>query len=471
MIRVLDIETLRSESEGQMFDRKSVRIEAKALAIVLVAMANADGGKVVVGIEDDGTLTGIDRHLTHVNDLLRVPLDYCIPSIDASAEYIKCKNVEGEDDHILVITVEQSNRVHATTSDDAYLRVGDKSRKLGFEERMQLTFAKGVCYFEDEPVVRASLDDIDLNSVADYCVRIGYEHDAKTYLRTNKGFVIKKHDQEFVSGAALLIFGKEPQRWFQRARVRVICFDGNVEQTGARMNVVKDEMFEGRIVEMTRNVLAFVKTQIKEHTFLGEGAVFRTVPDYPEFCWTELIVNAIAHRDYSISGTDIQVKIFSDHLTVESPGILPGTVRLGNLRTTHFSRNPKIANVLHDYGFVREFGEGVNRIYEEMEKAGLPAPEFKQTDFIMRATIRKVEINHELRQKNVPENVPEKSKRNILDDIRKNPHLTLTDLAEKYSVDIKTIKRDIETLKQKGLITRVGPDKGGYWQVVEQKEE
>lgn len=141
------------------------------------------------------------------------------------------------------------------------------------------------------------------------------------------------------------------------------------------------------------------------------------------------------------------------------------SVRINDKATTHFSRNPKIANVLHDYGFVREFGEGVNRIYEEMEKAGLPAPEFKQTDFIMRATIRKVEINHELRQKNVPENVPEKSKRNILDDIRKNPHLTLTDLAEKYSVDIKTIKRDIETLKQKGLITRVGPDKGGYWLV------
>ncbi|MBP5371339.1 MAG: HTH domain-containing protein [Bacteroidales bacterium] len=141
------------------------------------------------------------------------------------------------------------------------------------------------------------------------------------------------------------------------------------------------------------------------------------------------------------------------------------SARIDAKATTHFSRNPKIAYVLRDYGFVKEFGEGVNRIYEEMEKAGLPAPEFKQTDFIMRATIRKVEINHELRQKNVPENVPEKSKRNILDDIRKNPHLTLTDLAEKYSVDIKTIKRDIGALKQKGCIVRIGSDKGGYWKI------
>ena len=474
MTKPFSIETLRSKPEGQTFDRKSARIDAKALAVVLTAMANADGGSVVVGIEDDGIITGIDRYLPHINDLLRVPIDYCVPSIEAKAEYISCKNDEGNNDHVLLIHIEQSNRIHATTADNAYLRVGDKSYKLGFEERMQLTFAKGVCYFEDEPVSQAEMDDIDLNAVADYCDIIGYDRDAQTYLRTNKGFVVGKNQRELVSGAALLLFGKEPQRWFQRARVRVICFDGNVEQTGVRMNVVKDEMFEGRIVEMTRNVLAFVKTQIKEHTFLGEGAVFRTVPDYPEFCWTELIVNAIAHRDYSISGTDIQVKIFSDHLTVESPGILPGTVRLGNLRTTHFSRNPKIANVLHDYGFVREFGEGINRIYEEMAKAGLPAPEFKQSDFILRATIRKI-VNTEKKSdgqsvvadridENVAQNVAQNDRRSaIIKCIKENPYISRAKIAYILGVSVKTVERDIAEMSD--MISYIGSAKNGYWQI------
>lgn len=76
------------------------------------------------------------------------------------------------------------------------------------------------------------------------------------------------------------------------------------------MNVVKDEIFTGSILKLTNDVLAFVKTQVKERTYLGADGRFRTDEQYPEFCWTELCVNAICHRDYSILGTDIQVKLF-----------------------------------------------------------------------------------------------------------------------------------------------------------------
>ena len=131
-----------------------------------------------------------------------------------------------------------------------------------------------------------------------------------------------------------------------------------------------------------------MRTQIKEHTYLGPDARFVTEPEYPEFAWKEIIVNAIAHRDYSIKGTDIQIKMFDDHITVESPGTLPGTVRLNNMREIHFSRNPKMAQLLHEYEYVREFGEGVDRMYREMEEAGLPEPEYKTVAFMVHATIK-----------------------------------------------------------------------------------
>ena len=102
-----------------------------------------------------------------------------------------------------------------------------------------------------------------------------------------------------------------------------------------------------------------------------------TTPEFPEFVWKKIIINAATHRDYSIKGTDIQVKMFDDRIVVESPGNLPGIVRLNNMRQVHFSRNPKIAAFLHEYDYVQEFGEGVDRMYKEMEKAGLPAPEYK----------------------------------------------------------------------------------------------
>ena len=250
-----DIDTIRNTVENQTFDRKCVRIDEKALAVPIIAFANADGGVIAVGVENDGKVTGIDHALEHVNHLLRVPMDYCIPSVVVNVEYISCKNHLNEDDHVLLLHVEQSSLVHATTADEAYLRVGDRSRKLGFEERIQLTFAKGVQYFEDQPVVRAEVEDLDLEYVAEYCRLIGYQNNLMAYLRTNKNFLTEKNGREVLSGAAVLLFAKYPQQLFQRARVRVIRYEGSEELTGAQMNVVKDEIFEGRIVDMTHKVL------------------------------------------------------------------------------------------------------------------------------------------------------------------------------------------------------------------------
>ena len=448
-----NIDFLRNNIEHQTFDRKSVRIDCKGLAVAITAMANTDGGIVVIGIEDDGKVTGIDKYLSHVNELLRVPIDYCTPAVDVKTEYIPCVNDEGIDDHVLIFHVGAGNRLHSTISDEVYLRTGDKSRKLNFEERMRLTFAKGVRYYEDEPVVDSCIEDINIASVEDYCQTIGYKKDWITYLKSNKGFIVNNNGKETLSGAALLLFGETPQQWFQRARVRVIRYEGNVELTGTQMNVVKDESFEGRIIDVTRDTLNFVKTQIGDHTFLGEGAIFKTVPDYPEYCWTELIVNAIAHRDYSILGTDVQVKIFSDRFTVESPGILPGQVRLDNMRQTHFSRNPKIAQVMHDYGFVKEFGEGIDRIFNEMSAVGLPAPEFSQTGFILRATIKKVNNGK----------TTEKTTEKILEILKSNPKITMADIAKTLNLSQDGIYFHIKNLRDAGIIARMGGRKNGSW--------
>ena len=99
-------------------------------------------------------------------------------------------------------------------------------------------------------------------------------------------------------------------------------------------------------------------------------------------------MNAVAHRDYSIKGTDIQIKMFDDHFVVESPGILPGLVRVNNIREFHFSRNPKVVEFLNEYDLVKEFGEGVDRIFRDMQDAGLPEPEYKQSEFMLYATLK-----------------------------------------------------------------------------------
>ncbi len=236
------------------------------------------------------------------------------------------------------------------------------------------------------------------------------------------------------------------------------------------MNVVKDKIFTGRILDMVEKTLSFVRDQIKEHTYLGKEGKFVTTPEFLEFVWKEIIINAATHRDYSIKGTDIQVKMFDDRIVVESPGNLPGIVRLNNMRQVHFSRNPKIAAFLHEYDYVQEFGEGVDRMYREMEKAGLPAPEYKDVAFMLNATIRN-RINV---AESVVDNVADAIKLSsteqaILDHLQLSPELSAKELAALLHKTSRTIQRNINSLKEKGILKREGSDRRGRWIILKQR--
>ena len=352
MMEEFDIHTLRQQPEGQQFDRKSFRIDAKSLAVILVAFANADGGDVVIGIEDDGRITGI-----------------------------------------------------------------------------------------------------------------------------NKGYVTNVNGVDKVSGAAILLFGKDPQKFFQRARIRIVRYDGDEERFGREMNVVKDVSFEGRIVEMTQKAIDFVDTQIKEYSFLGEDARFVTIPQYPLFCWTELIVNAVAHRDYSILGTDILVKIFDHHYVVESPGILPGMVRIDNIRQMHFSRNPKIVQFMQQYKLVKEFGEGVDRMFREMAEAGNPAPEYKQIDFMLKVKLTSAmreekdaaeKSNMILEKSNMKgEKSSVKNEQLIIETIKANPSAPIPIFQKITGLSRSGIWKILNRLRENGIVRRIGSDRDGYWEIVE----
>ena len=293
-------------------------------------------------------------------------------------------------------------------------------------------------------------------------------------------FVVNKRGE--LSVKAILLFGKNPQKFFGRARIRFIRFEGKEELTGVHMNVIKDEEFNGRLLDQLNDAIAFVRTQIKEITFLGKDGKFVTIPEYPEFCWKELIVNAVTHRDYSINGTDIQIKMFDDRLTVESPGIFAGNVTEKNIKNTHFSRNKAIAAYMKEYKFVKEFGEGVKRIYKEMSDAKLADPIFKKQDFMTIATIKNqpldsndyyAEPQNELQNEpqtepqNEPQHEPQKflvneDEEKIISIIKNNPIVTKKELANKIGKSLSTIKRILSSSKR---IKYVGTSKNGHWEI------
>ena len=495
----MTIQEITTRKEDQTFDCKSIQIEPKALAVPIVAFANADGGVIAIGVSDKTRkIEGIDQHTEKLNELLHVPFDFCNPSVPVTCSYLPCTDKDGNENRILLMEIPASSSLHTNQADEAFMRVGDKSRKLTFDERVQLMYDKGERYYEDTAVYDATIDDIDMDAVADYAKLVGYGKSPLQYLRENNGFVrTNKKGEEEVSTACILLFGKYPQKFFPRARTRFIRYEGVDEKVGAEMNVIKDVTFEGTILNQVKKTIEFIETQVREHTFLGQHAQFVTKRDYPEFVIQEMTVNACCHRAYNIKGTEIQIKMFDDRLVFESPGKLPGQVKPNNIRHTHFSRNPKIAAFLKAYHFVKEFGEGFDR---EQEANGANVPSFRTDEFILKITVPKVAEKVQKQTGNVTENggkvaenhnkvaekvaenhgkVTEKLKEKaaalgdtltankikILELMIEDPYISRADLANNIGISETSIYRNIEAMRGKYL-RRVGPDKGGFWEII-----
>ena len=492
----MTIQEIRTHKEDQTFDCKSIQIDPKALAIPIVAFANADGGTIVIGVSDKTRkIEGVDQYTEKLNELLRVPLDFCNPSVPITSDLLPCTDKDGNENHILLMYIPASSELHANQVDEAYMRVGDKSRKLSFEERIQLMYDKGERYYEDTAVYDATVDDIDMAAVERYTELIGYTKSAKQYLHENNSFITTNaKGEEQVSVACILLFGKYPQKFFPRGRTRFIRYKGTEERVGVEMNVIKDVTFEGTILDQVKATIAYLETQVEEHTFLGQHGQFVTNRDYPKFVIQEMVVNACCHRAYNIKGTEIQIKMFDNRLVFESPGRLPGTVKPSNIRHTHFSRNPKIAQFLKAYDYVKEFGEGVDRVCRELEANGTPHLSFHLDDFILKITVPKVTENSNKVAEKVAENsnkvaekVAEANKKvterliekanahgerltanriKILELMLEDPYISRADLAKNIGISETSIYRNIEVMRGRYL-RRVGPDNGGFWEIID----
>ena len=160
---------------------------------------------------------------------------------------------------------------------------------------------------------------------------------------------------------------------------------------------------------------------------------------------------------------------------------MPGQVKPSNIRNTHFSRNPKIAAFLKAYHYVKEFGEGMDRICREQEANGAQAPSFRTDDFILKITVPKVtekvnENGGKVTEK-LPENVDvtenvtdtsQKTSQKIIDLVKEDPYISTSRMADIIGIDRRNIARNIKKLQDLGIVRRVGPDKGGFWEIIEE---
>ncbi|HVF76101.1 MAG TPA: ATP-binding protein [Acidimicrobiales bacterium] len=430
-------------AEDQWFDRKSARIAPLKLAQNLVAFANAEGGTVVLGI-DDGRIEGTDDFPAHRNDLVQAAIDHCEPPVRSRHRLVTCTNHRGEPDHLLVIDVPPSDVVHCTKADDCYLRVGDENKRLRFRERQELTFDKGQAHFDGTPVADATLGDLNPDVVAEYLRRVG----GTDVERTLQARMLLTADER-LSAAGYLLFGRHPQDHFPEAYVRVLRYEGVERTTGRRQNLQVDVRCEGPIPEVMRDVEQEVARLAPSRRVLGPDGRFVREGLIPRDAWLEGVVNAVIHRSYSLGGDHIRVEVYDNRIEIESPGRFPGVVE-DPRRVRRFSRNPRIARVCADLDFGQELGEGIRRMFDEMRTAGLGDPVYTQTPGSVRLVLAATPLSPELGAR-----LPSRS-RDIMELIRNAGAISTGDIADTIGMGRPATLRRLYQLRDAGLIDWVG---------------
>jgi ATP-dependent DNA helicase RecG len=184
-------------------------------------------------------------------------------------------------------------------------------------------------------------------------------------------------------------------------------------------------------------------------------------PEYPSFAVREALVNAIAHRDYRLSGRRVEIRMYEDRLEVISPGGLPGYITVDNIVEEHFSRNPRLVAGLFQWGYIEELGLGIDRMIEEMLQRGHPAPEFRATPYSF-----SVSLHNARERRPVPaweQNMNERQMR-ALGHVREFGRITNRDYRTVCpNVSAETLRLDLADLVSKGLLLKVGDKRGTYY--------
>lgn len=474
-----DIKKLISATENQNFERKSTLIQERDLALEFSAFANSsvEGGLVVVGIENDKNITGINfTGQEKINKLIQAQRTFCPMAIMNYKEFFVMNN-KGENDRLLLFYVEFSfDKVIKINSGDACERIGDQTCRMSPEKIRQMEYDKREAEFEKELISTLKIEQLNKDLTEEF-IKKWVERDGLTNkpstedLILMKGFGQKEQDSIKINYAGALLFHDHPDQFIPGAKIRFLKYDGINIETGTRSNIIKDKYFEGPIDKQIERLAEMIRMQIRELSFLGDDGKFKTVLEYPEFAWYEAVVNAAVHRAYSLKNANIFVRMFDNRIEVESPGNLPGIVTVENIYKENFPRNPTLMQGLLYLGYVKYASEGVDRMRDEMIKFNLPEPEFQDD---RNAVLFKVILKNNIEKKIVKSELEKMEELNqeILQELKdnekkviyylvKNKKGKISDFQEELNLSRSSTIDYVRSLEAKKLIKRsqkLGPN-------------
>ncbi len=362
--------------ESSRIEFKLEAVSPAALAEVVVAFANTEGGAVLIGVADDGRIEGVTRP-----DLETFCMNVCrenvVPPIIPVYESIKL--ADGK--RIAVLTVGKSPfRPHRTQRGHYYLRVGSTNREASPDELRRLFQATGQLYYDELPVPGAGMEAIDPAAVSRFFLTFnGFDPFAREpgdTLRTlvNAGILTERAGPPPVATVGgLLLFGRYPQRWLPQSAVQVAHHRGR-DLTDPLLSLAT---VEGRLEDLLERTLSAIRAGVTRRVEM-QGARRVDREPYPVSVLREATVNALVHRDYSLPAMT-RVLVFEDRIEFHSPGRLPNTVTPERMRLgISVPRHPFLLRYVQNLGYVERLGRGIPSILRTMRELGAPEPRLQE---------------------------------------------------------------------------------------------
>lgn len=462
MMDVDKVQILVQEGEGLTVEFKehfTPRIDED-----IVAFANTKGGVILLGVRDDRTISG--EKLTNdlkarINSVAR----NCNPPVQ-----VKIKQLQ----NIIAIEVPQGEDKPYNCSSGYFRRLDGTTQKMTNHELRIMFQEHEKISFEEKTNRSVSWKDISREKIRNFLKEadISIRKIIPQNILTSLSLVQKGR----ITNAGALMFASRVDKFIPHAESIFAAFKGTDKTNIYDRHDVKDDL----LIQFNEAV-AFLKKHLNVRSEI-QGFDRSDIYEIPLDALREAVVNAIVHRNYTINGTSIYVRIFDDRVEIENPGGLANGITKRDFAKSSVRRNPLIADLFNRMGKVERMGSGIERMRELMRDTGLKEPVFEM-DAFFRVTFYRdpryslkaeklqkgIEITTQKDTQKIPRKYPEEltgNQLNLLALLEKDGSLTREQLAEKLNISPETVKKNLANLKYKKLINRIGPDKGGHWEIV-----
>ncbi|WP_286882708.1 MULTISPECIES: ATP-binding protein [Sphingobacterium] len=371
---------------------RDIKTVCEDIARTLVAFANADGGELLVGVEDSGHVSGLNYPNDKIETLLNAPKTHVHKN--TPLPNYKARDTEYKGKKILYFSIPKGNEyVYLTSRGSCIQRKDLESVPISSEE---IVFSRQEAIsreYDRNFVENASIADIDIELLQNITEQLSIKITPEKFLQ-HLDLAEFDGNKLRLKRAALLLFAHKPNKWHPRLQVRVIKVADTELKSGEDFNVVNDEEISDNILRLIESSWEIIRPYLTETKF-SKQAIFKTQIVYPELACREALINAIAHRDYSIEGRGIEVYVYTDRLEIQSPGELLSSIKIDDIEKqtgAHQSRNSNVAKALREVGYMRELGEGIRRIFELMRNNDLESPHFESKNKSFKVTLSQKHI-------------------------------------------------------------------------------